>query len=51
MIKGIYVLLSKNLKKIAFYIVEIDFKVKANPAILTLAYAVSIAVERHPSKI
>jgi len=37
------------LKKIAFYTVEIDFKVDADPALLELAYAVSIAEERQPA--
>ena len=41
--------LSPHLKKIAFYIVEIGFKVEADPALLALAYAVSIAEERHPA--
>jgi hypothetical protein len=37
------------LKKIAFYTVEIGFKVEADPALLALAHAVSIAEERHPA--
>ena len=41
--------LSPHLKKIAFYFVEIGFKVEADPALLALAYAVSIAEERHPA--
>jgi hypothetical protein len=36
------------LKKIAFYTVEIGLKLKLDPALLALAYAVSIAKERHP---
>ena len=36
--------LSPHLKKIAFYFVEIGFKVEADPALLALAYAVSIVV-------
>ena len=36
--------LSPHLKKIAFYSVEIGFKVEADPALLALAYAVSIVV-------
>ena len=36
--------LSPHLKKIAFYTVEIGFKVEADPALLALAYAVSIVV-------
>ena len=39
--------LSPHLKKIAFFTVEIVFKVDADPALLALAYAVSIAEERH----
>jgi hypothetical protein len=34
---------------IAFYTVEIGFKVEADPALLALAHAVSIAEERHPA--
>ena len=41
--------LSPHLKKIAFYTVEIGFKVEADPALLALAYAVSIAEESHPA--
>ena len=41
--------LSPHLKKIAFYTVEIGFKVEADPALLAFAYAVSIAEERHPA--
>jgi hypothetical protein len=41
--------LSPHLKKIAFYTVEIEFKVDADPALLALAYAVSIAEARHPA--
>ena len=41
--------LSPHLEKIAFYSVEIGFKVEADPALLALAYAVSIAEERHPA--
>ena len=37
------------MKKIAFYTVEIGFKVEADPALLALAHAVSIAEERHPA--
>ena len=40
--------LSPHLEKVAFYSVEIGFKVEADPALLALAYAVSIAEERHP---
>ena len=36
--------LSPHLKKIAFYSVEIGFKVVADPALLALAYAVCIIV-------
>ena len=39
--------LSPHLKKIAFYSVEISFKVEADPALLALAYAVSIVVVVH----
>ena len=39
--------LSPHLKKIAFYFVEIGFKVEADPALLALAYAVSIVVVVH----
>ena len=41
--------LSPHLKKIAFYTVEIGLKLKLDPALLALAYAVSIAEERHPA--
>ena len=36
--------LSPHLKKTAFYSVEIGFKFEADPALLALAYAVSIVV-------
>ena len=36
-------------EKDCFYTVEIGFKVEADPALLALAYAVSIAEERHPA--
>ena len=41
--------LSPTSKKIAFYTVQIDFPVDADPGLLALAYAVSIAEERHPA--
>ena len=34
---------------IAFFTVQIDFPVDADPGLLALAYAVSIAEERHPA--
>ena len=37
------------MKKIAFYTVEIGFNVDADPALLALAYAISIAEKRHPA--
>ena len=41
--------LSPTSKKIAFFTVQIDFPVDADPGLLALAYAVSIAEERHPA--
>ena len=41
--------LSPTSKKIVFFTVQIDFPVDADPGLLALAYAVSIAEERHPA--